>query len=121
MCKEWEEFEVFYNDMSEGYSDNLTIERIDVNGHYCKKNCRWVSMFEQQANKRNNRVVTYRGERMHLAELCRRSGFSKTMLMMRLNRGMSGDESVEDCEKSNYGKDQKPHNIKRRQRRMSTT
>ena len=121
MCEGWKDFENFYKDMSEGYSDDLTIERINVNGHYCKENCRWVSMFEQQSNKRNNRVVVYQGEQMHLAELCRRSGFSKMMLTMRLNRGMSGDEAVEDCKNSNYGKDQKPYNVKRRQNRMSTT
>jgi hypothetical protein len=107
MCQEWEDFTKFYADMSEGYSDDLTIERVDVNGMYCKENCIWLSIFDQQANKRNNRVVVYRGEKMHLAELCRRSGFSKMMMVMRLNRGMSGDEAVADAQKSPYGKGHK--------------
>jgi len=104
VCNEWHDFKTFYNDMCDGYSDELTIERIDVHGPYCKENCRWATNMEQQANKRTNRVVQYQGEQIHLAELCRRSGFSKMMLSMRLNRGMTGDEAVEDARNSPYGK-----------------
>lgn len=48
----WETFEGFWEDMSEGYSDELTLDRIDVNGDYCKENCRWVEHSLQQFNKR---------------------------------------------------------------------
>lgn len=104
VCPEWNDFDRFYSDMSQGYSDELTIERIDVNGPYCKDNCRWATNMEQQGNKRTNRMVTYQGERMHLAELVRRSGVSKMMMVMRLNRGMTGDEAVADAKGSPYGK-----------------
>tara|TARA_R110000868_G_scaffold257160_2_gene514264 strand:- start:144 stop:809 length:666 start_codon:yes stop_codon:yes gene_type:complete len=100
----WESFEVFWEEMSPNYADDLTIERVDVNGPYCKENCTWISMFDQQSNKRNNRVVTYQGETMHLAELTRRSGVSKMKLIMRLNRGLSGDEAVREAKESPYGK-----------------
>lgn len=104
VCPEWERFEQFFADMSPGYSDDLTIERKDVNKPYSKDNCRWATNMEQQANKRNNRHVVYRGETIHLAELVRRSGFSKMMLVMRLNRGMTGDQAVADAQASPYGK-----------------
>lgn len=104
VCPEWEDFNRFYSDMSPGYSDDLTIDRIDVNGHYHKDNCRWATNMEQQSNKRNNRVVVYQGETMHLAELCRRSGVTKMMLLMRLNRGMTADEAVRAAKDSPYGK-----------------
>ena len=104
VCTEWSDFGRFYSDMSPGYSDDLTIERIDVNGPYCKDNCRWATNMEQQSNKRNNRVVMYQGEVIHLAELVRRSGVSKIMLQMRLNRGMTGDEAVAAAKASPYGK-----------------
>lgn len=120
VCPEWDSFERFYKDMFPGYSDDLTIERIDVNKSYSKHNCRWASNMEQQANKRNNRYVTYQGEKMHLAELVRRSGFSKTMLIMRLNRGMTADEAVASCEASPYGKSQSTYSINRREKRMSS-
>jgi len=121
MCREWEDFRVFFADMIDTYRDDLTIERVDVNKPYSKSNCRWATNMEQQSNKRNNRVVVYRGHRMHLAELCRVSGFSKMMLIMRLNRGMTADEAVADCHQSPYGKSQRRVDIRRREKRMSTT
>ena len=39
--------------MTNGYKDNLTIERIDVNGNYEPNNCTWITIQEQQKNKRN--------------------------------------------------------------------
>lgn len=121
VCPEWEDFRVFFADMFDTYQDHLTIERIDVNKPYSKDNCRWATNMEQQGNKRNNRVVVYQGKQMHLAELCRRSGFSKMMIVMRLNRGMSADEAVLDCQQSPYGKSQNQVNVRRREKRMSTT
>ncbi len=121
LSSRWEDFQNFYEDMSPGYSDDLTIERINVNGDYCKENCTWVSAFDQQSNKRNNRFVVYQGETIHLAELCRRSGQSKMKLVMRLNRGMTADEAVMDAINSPYGKSCRPVDIKRRQKRTSTT
>lgn len=103
MCPEWKDFRVFYADMLEGYSDDLTIERIDVNGPYSKWNCKWVTMFAQQANKRTTRYLTYQGAKMHLAEIRRVSGVSKTKLTIRLNSGMTADEAVADARASTYG------------------
>lgn len=121
VCKRWRNsFVAFYEDMHDGYSDGLTIERKDVNKPYSKSNCRWATNMEQQSNKRNNRYLTYQGEKIHLAELVRRSGVSKMMLSMRLNRGMTADQAVSDARASEYGKSGRPANVRRRLARMST-
>ena len=59
----WEKFIDFYNDMYESYLKHVeefgkkdtTLDRIDVNGNYCKENCRWVTLQEQQGNTRKNK------------------------------------------------------------------
>jgi len=53
ICKEWNDsFVCFYNDMIDGYSEKLEIDRIDNNGNYCKDNCRWVTRAVNVSNRR---------------------------------------------------------------------
>lgn len=48
----WNNFDDFWNDMKDGYSKELTIDRQNNNGNYCKDNCRWIKKTEQQKNRR---------------------------------------------------------------------
>lgn len=79
MCDEWLNpvtgFDNFAEwSLSNRYTDDMTIDRIDVNGNYEPDNCRWISLSEQALNKRDTLRVTYRGESVPLKELCDRQG-----------------------------------------------
>lgn len=103
VCEEWKSFKNFYRDMGPTYKKGMTIERVDVNKGYSKENCIWATNLEQQGNKRNNRVLSYEGEAMHLADLCRATGISKIRLTSRLSKGMSPEEAVRDARNCTYG------------------
>lgn len=77
VCDEWSsDFMNFYNwAMTNGYTDELTIDRIDVNGNYCPENCRWITIGEQQQNKTNSVLVSYNGTTKCLRTLCTEIGF----------------------------------------------
>lgn len=48
----WKIFKNFKEDLGTSYEEGLSLDRIDVNGNYCKENCRWVAWEEQSRNKR---------------------------------------------------------------------
>lgn len=52
----------------EYWEKETTIDRIDVNWDYCKENCRWATMTEQQNNRSNNSFVEIDGKRYWVKE-----------------------------------------------------
>jgi hypothetical protein len=97
VCEEWNSFESFQEwALANGYTDNLTIDRIDCNGHYCPENCRWATNIEQSNNKRNNRFVTAFGETKTLSQWAadRRSTVSRGSIEKRIHRGMSPEMAI---------------------------
>lgn len=65
ICKEWRrDFVCFYEwALSNGYDDNLSIDRIDVNGNYEPSNCRWTTQSVQTRNTRALRANNSSGYR----------------------------------------------------------
>lgn len=98
VCEEWlESFDNFAEwALSNGYADDLTLERIDVNGDYCPENCKWITLQEQAFNKRDTRWVEYRGERIQLRILCERLGVTYDTVHDRIyKRGWSVEDAIE--------------------------
>jgi len=79
ICGEWlNDFHKFYDwAMRNGWSDSLTIDRIDVNAGYSPSNCRIIGMSDQARNKTNSLLIEYHGQRVLFAELCNKKGMSE--------------------------------------------
>lgn len=88
ICDEWlNNFQSFYNwAMSNGYADNLTIDRIDSSKGYAPNNCRWVSYKEQNNNTSRNRLITYNGKTQTIAQWAEETGIKYGTLIARINR-----------------------------------
>lgn len=67
LCEKWKAFEGFWDDMRQGYSPELSIERRDVDKGYDKSNCYWAEIATQQHNKRKqkNRSSMFLGVGFH--------------------------------------------------------
>lgn len=68
ICCKWMTLEGFIEDMLDSFKEGLTLDRVDVNGNYCKENCRWVTRKVQGNNTRRNRYIEYNGVIKTLSE-----------------------------------------------------
>ena len=95
VCEEWQHVDKFrewaYNN---GYKPGLTIDRIDVNGNYEPSNCRWVTMQEQNYNRTDNHLLTYKGETKCLAEWESQLGIDHRTILIRLNNGWTVEQAL---------------------------
>lgn len=109
VCKHWNKFENFQDDMYESYLEhtkefgekNTQIDRIDCTKDYKPSNCRWVTLVEQANNKRNTRYVTYKGETKSISDWAREVGIKRSNLYRRifdykwdLDRAMTKPETI---------------------------
>jgi hypothetical protein len=95
ICDEWLDFEKFYMwSISNGYSKNLTIDRIDNNGNYEPNNCRWVDMKTQSRNRSSNILITIGNTTKCLIEWCELFNLKYTMVHARYknNENITLDE-----------------------------
>lgn len=80
ICDEWLTFDSFKEwALLNGYSDDLSIDRIDVNGNYEPSNCRWTDNLTQANNKRTNVYYTHNGETLTFTQWCRKLNIDKEM------------------------------------------
>ena len=89
ICQEWlSDFMNFYNwAINNGYSDSLSIDRIDVNGNYEPSNCRWVTMKNQMRNTRLTHYIEYNGEKHCVSEWLEILGITNRSVANKLYAG----------------------------------
>ena len=94
-CSEWRDYLTFKEwALNNGYAENLTIDRIDVNGNYEPNNCRWTTYKIQGLNRRNNRNLSFNGVTKTLSEWAEETGIKSSTIWARLKRGWSIEKTL---------------------------
>lgn len=109
VCKEWkEDFLSFYDwAMNNGYSNELSIDRIDVNGPYSPENCTWSSQSTQSRNKQDTLYSTINGITKPLIIWAEENGIKYKTITTRYYRGWSGEKLIKG--KKHFSSPQKTH------------
>ena len=95
VCSEWHDFETFEKwSMLNGYTEGLTIDRINNQGNYNPRNCRWVSYTVQANNKQSNHLVTIGDETKTISEWCRVYHINDSTVRSRLSYGWDEVEAI---------------------------
>ena len=78
VCKDWaDDYDAFHSwAIENGYAVGLTIDRVNGDGNYSPRNCRWVTMEIQQNNKANNVLIEHNGINLTIAQWANKLGVS---------------------------------------------
>lgn len=87
VCEEWLKYTNFRDwALENGYRDDLSIDRKNVDGNYEPGNCRRATTFEQANNKRSNTFLTHDGRTMTVSQWADMTGISAATISMRITR-----------------------------------
>lgn len=95
VCKEWMDFIPFYEwAISNGYKDNLTLDRINYSRNYEPDNCRWVDYTVQNNNRRMNVSVEINGVTKTVTQWSREYGISPITVFARIKKGWNHIDAI---------------------------
>lgn len=102
VCDEWLAYEPFKEwAIASGYSEGMSIERINVNAGYSPGNCKWIPLSEQNVNKRLSIRLEYQGEIYSIKELSKLTGLKERTIQARYYKGLPINEIVSPKLKKN--------------------
>lgn len=114
VCDRWiNSFQNFLDDVGTKPTPGHSIDRIYVNGHYEPSNVKWSTRKEQQNNKRNNRLLTYDGRTLTVAQWADLLMISQQKIINRLYKKYSTEDALYTGSFGNRGN-------KRNLKRLST-
>ena len=92
--KKWEDFKGFWEDMGPSYFDGGSLDRINVNGNYCKINCRWTTQKVQANNRRNNKLFTFNKITLSVDDWAEKLNIKRTLIYGRLRKGWTIEDAL---------------------------
>lgn len=97
ICDEWRNNYGAFKEwaLDNGYTDSLSIDRVDNNSGYRPDNCRWATPKEQSNNLRTNRHIVVHGETLTVQQACERWGALHSTVLKEINAGWSDERIVE--------------------------
>lgn len=87
VSRRWMRFEHFARDLGPRPTKKHSVERLDVDGPYSKKNCVWATATTQNRNTRRTRRLTYKGRTAPLTEWAETLNICPETIHGRLRRG----------------------------------
>lgn len=96
VCDEWRNDYASFRDWAKanGYSEGLSIDRMDNNGDYAPYNCRWVNSTVQNNNFSRNRLVSHNGLTLSISQWSKKIGVNRNTIDYRLKSGMSPSQAL---------------------------
>lgn len=95
MVARWTDFMEFKKDMYQSYLDhserfgekNTSLDRVIGKVGYWPQNCRWVTPYEQQQNRKDNVLLEFEGEKITQSQLAKQLGINFNTIRSRVRMG----------------------------------
>ena len=114
VCSLWKEnFSAFAEwAIKNGYADNLSIERKDIDKNYEPDNCKWITFPEQQLNTSRSHFIIINGVKKCMSEWAKIYGISQDVIKDRINKLHWSDEEAVTTPKLKMGGKRNRGNIR---------
>lgn len=95
VCNKWKNYDEFAKwSLTHGYSENLEIDRINVNGSYSPRNCRYITNLENKRNRRITLKYNYNGQLLTLKEIADINNIQYKTLWSRMKKN---NQNLKKC------------------------
>jgi hypothetical protein len=95
VCKRWDDFWNFVEDVFPTYQKGLEIDRIDNDGDYSPENVRWADRNTQMRNRRGARKIKINGEIKHTYDFAEENNIKPCTFIARMkNSGLSPEQAI---------------------------
>lgn len=96
VCDRWKDFRLFFEDLGER-PKYTSLDRINNEKGYEPGNCVWATSYEQNNNKRTNKLITYNGKTQTLAMWARELKIDYGIFKTRVYRGQTIEHILKVC------------------------